>query len=490
MNLVSTNAFTFPKIGETRMLIGGKWVDGSADRLLDTYDPATGAVIASVAQATAQDVDAAVTAARAAFEHGPWAKMAAADRGLLLYRLAELVERDRDYIAALESYNCGKLLADAQDIITLVVNNLRYFAGWADKIEGRTIPARGDVFAYTLREPVGVVGQIIPWNFPLLMLAWKWGPALAAGNTIVMKPAEQTPLTALYMGQLAIEAGFPEGVINVVNGFGHIVGDALVSHPGVDKLAFTGSFETAKIIQKRAADTMKRATFELGGKSPIIVFRDADLDKAVNGAYAANFWHSGQCCSAGTRVYVDNEIRPEFVSRLKEKVESRRLGHQLDPEVTHGPQISQEQSDKILGYIEAGQREGAQIVTGGERHGNQGFFVKPTVFNDVTDDMKIAREEIFGPVASVLGFDEESTVVDRANNTNFGLAAAVFTNDINRANRFVKQVKAGYVWVNCYFTLDANLPFGGYKQSGHGRENGEAVLEYYTELKTVVVQRD
>ena len=489
MNAVSRSTLIFPKIERLQLLIDGKWRDGSGSELMDTYDPATGEVIASVAQATAQDVDLAVRAARRALECGPWATMAAADRGRLLYRLSDLVERDKDYIAALETYNCGKLLVDSQSIVQLVINNLRYFAGWADKIEGATIPARGDIFAYTLREPVGVIGQIIPWNFPLLMLAWKWAPALAAGNTIVMKPAEQTPVSALYLGQLAIEAGFPAGVINLVNGPGETVGDAIATHPGIDKLAFTGSVATAKIIQKRAADTMKRCTFELGGKSPIIVFPDADLAQAVDGAYSANFWHSGQCCSAGTRIFVHESIRSGFVERLAAKVKERRLGHPLDPQTTHGPLISQEQSDKVIGYIEAGQREGAKLVTGGERHGKQGFFVKPTIFNDVTDNMSIAREEIFGPVASILGFSEESTALDRANDTNFGLAAAIFTKNIDRANRFVKQVKAGYVWVNCYFALDASLPFGGYKQSGHGRENGEAVLEHYTELKTVVVAR-
>ncbi|WP_313805136.1 aldehyde dehydrogenase family protein [Sphingobium sp.] len=478
-----------PEIKHRQLLINGQWRDASDGPLMDTYDPATGAVISSVAQATAQDVDRAVLAARAALETGPWGKMAAADRGRLLYRLADLIERDIEYIAALDAYNSGKLLIDARDEAGLVVNSLRYYAGWTDKIEGRTIPARGDIFAYTVKQPVGVVGQIIPWNFPLLMLAWKWGPALAAGNTIVMKPAEQTPLSALYLGQLALEAGFPDGVINLVNGPGEIVGDAIVTHPGIDKLAFTGSGATARIIQKRAADTLKRCTFELGGKSPIVVFADADLDQAVEGAFSANFWHAGQCCSAGTRIYVHDEVRPEFVSRLAAKVAKRRLGHQLDTDVTQGPQISQEQSDKIFGYLEAGQREGARLVTGGARHGNEGYFIQPTIFDDVTDNMSIAREEIFGPVASVLGFTDTGTVVDRANDTNFGLAAAVFTKDIDRANRFVQKVKAGFVWVNCYFVLDASLPFGGFKQSGYGRDNGEAALEQYSELKTVVVAR-
>ncbi|WP_313805874.1 aldehyde dehydrogenase family protein [Sphingobium sp.] len=487
MTAITTAGLSLPKIQYHQLLIDGVWVEGSDQ--LETYDPASGAVIASVAKATAQDVDRAVRAARNALERGPWATMSAADRGRLLYRLADLIERDIDYVAALDSYNSGKLVIDARDEAGLAINSLRYYAGWADKIEGATIPARGDVFAYTLREPVGVIGQIIPWNFPLLMLAWKWGPALAAGNTIVMKPAEQTPLSALYLGQLALEAGFPAGVINLLNGPGESVGDAIVTHGGVDKIAFTGSGATARIIQKRAADTLKRCTFELGGKSPIVVFADADLDQAVESAYSANFWHAGQCCSAGTRIYVEDAIRPEFVSRLADKVNARNLGHQLDPASTQGPQVSQEQSDKIFGYLEAGQREGARLVTGGQRHGNQGYFIQPTIFDDVTDSMSIAREEIFGPVASILGFSDAQTVIDRANDTPFGLAAAVFTKNIDRANRFVQQVKAGFVWVNCYFILDASLPFGGVKQSGFGRDNGEAALEQYTEYKTVVVAR-
>jgi aldehyde dehydrogenase (NAD+) len=489
MNAAIHPNLSFPEIKHRQLFINGQWSDASGPDLLDTYDPATGEVITSVAQATAADVHRSVCAARVALENGPWATMPAAERGKLLYRLAELIERNKDYLARLDAYNSGKLLVDVNAEAELAINSFRYYAGWADKIEGSTIPARGDVFAYTVREPVGVVGQIIPWNFPLLMLAWKWGPALAAGNTIVMKPAEQTPLSALYLGQLAMEAGFPAGVINLVNGPGEIVGDAIVTHPGIDKLAFTGSGATAKIIQKRAADTLKRASFELGGKSPIIIYADADLDQAVEGAYQANFWHAGQCCSAGTRIYVQEAIRPEFVRRMATKVQQRKLGHQLDPDSTQGPLISREQSDKVVGYLDAGQREGARVVTGGQRHGNKGHFIQPTIFDGVTDAMSIAREEIFGPVASVLGFTDESTVINRANDTKYGLAAAIFTKNIDRANRFVQKVRAGFVWVNCYFALDASLPFGGFKQSGFGRDNGAAALEQYTELKTVVVAR-
>ena len=474
----------------TQLMINGQWVDAANGKTFDTYDPFTGGVIAQVAEASAEDVDRACRAARRAFEAPTWRKLAAADRGQMLYRLAELVEKNKDSLAALESLNSGKIISDAYGDIDLVINCFRYYAGWADKIEGATIPMRGDYLAYTLRQPVGVVGQIIPWNFPLLMLAWKWGPALAAGNTIVMKPAEQTPLTALRMVELAHEAGFPSGVINLLNGFGETTGDAIVGHPEIDKIAFTGHVETAKIIQKRAADTLKRVTFELGGKSPLVVFGDADVEAAVEGAFAANYWHAGQCCSAGTRVFVQDSLREEFVEKLARKASSRRLGNPLDPATEQGPQISQEQLDKVLGYIEQGKGSGARLVTGGRRVGGQGYFIEPAIFDGVKDDMTIAREEIFGPVASVLSFDDESTVMARANDTRFGLAAAVYTRDLSRAHRFAERINAGFVWLNCYFVLDANLPFGGFKQSGFGRDNGQAALEHYTELKTVVVSKD
>ena len=481
-------SITFPNIGPTRLLINGEWLEGS-EQPMETFDPATGVCIAKVSVAGRDDVDRAVRSARTALEGGSWGRIDAADRGRLLFRLADLVEAEREALAALESYNCGMKIGDARDVVSLVLDSLRYYAGWADKIEGSTIPIRGGHFAYTRRQPVGVVAQITPWNFPLLMLAWKWGPALAAGNTLVMKPAEQTPLSALRMGELALEAGFPPGVVNIVNGLGESVGDALVTHSGIDKLAFTGHVETAKIIQRRAADTLKRCTFELGGKSPIVVFDDCDLDEAVTGAYSANYWHAGQCCSAGTRVYVQAGIREEFVARLAGKVSARRVGHQLDEGTDQGPQISQDQLDKIMGYIVGAQQEGARLVTGGSRVGMQGYFVAPTVFDGVQDDMAIARDEVFGPVASVLEFDDPARVIDRANDTRFGLAAAVFTRDINKAHDFADRIHAGYVWINCYFVMDAAMPFGGLKQSGIGRENGAAALEHYTELKSVIVNR-
>ena len=333
-----------------------------------------------------------------------------------------------------------------------------------------------------------MVGQIIPWNFPLLMLAWKWGPALACGNTIVMKPAEQTPLTALRVGELALEAGFPPGVVNLINGYGETAGDAIVVHPDVDKVAFTGHVETAKIITKRAADTLKRTTFELGGKSPNVIFADADLQQAVDGAFHAIYFHCGQCCTAGSRLFVEEKIHDEFVDRLVKKAKGRKLGDQLDPATEQGPQVSKEQQDKVLHYCDVGQKEGAKLVLGGKRHGKKGFFVEPTVFDGVKDDMTIAKDEIFGPVVSVLPFKGFDEVVERANKTYYGLAAAIFTKNIDKAHLYAKAVKAGTVWVNCYHIVDTTTPFGGFKMSGQGRENGEAALEHYTETKTVTVK--
>jgi aldehyde dehydrogenase (NAD+) len=402
--------------------------------------------------------------------------------------LADLVEQNAPELATLEAYSSGKTISDAQGDLTGVVNTLRYYAGWADKIEGRTVPVRGDFLCYTLRQPVGVVGQIIPWNFPLLMLAWKWGPALACGNTVVMKLAEQTPITGLRVAELALEAGFPNGVVNVLNGYGETTGAALVVHPGVDKIAFTGHFETAKIIQKAAADTLKRVTFELGGKSPNVIFADADLDQAVQGAFHAIYFHGGQCCTAGSRLFVEEKIHKQFVDRLAERAKKRKLGDPLDPTTEQGPQVSQEQMDKILGYVDLGQKQGAKLLTGGRRQGSKGFFVEPAVFDGVKDDMAIARDEIFGPVVSVLPFKGVDEVIRRANDTYYGLAAAIWTRDIDKAHRFAREVKAGTVWVNCYHVVDTTTPFGGFKMSGQGRENGEAALEHYTELKTVTVK--
>ncbi len=477
-----------PQVRQTKLLIDNKWVDAAEGGSFETYNPATGDVIASVAAGTAADVDRAVKAARRALESNPWRDMDAADRGKLLFRLADLVTENFDEIARLESLNCGKTITDARGDIQGVCNTLRYYAGWADKVEGRTIPVRGPFLSYTLRQPVGVVGQIIPWNFPLLMLAWKWGPALACGNTVVMKPAEQTPLTALRLGELAIEAGFPPGVINIINGFGETAGAAMCKHPGIDKIAFTGHVDTAKIIQKTTAETLKRTSFELGGKSPNVIFADANMEDAVAGAHHAIYFHGGQCCTAGSRLFVEDKIHKEFVERLAAKAKQRKVGDQLDPATEQGPQVSEEQMDKILGYVDLGQKQGAKLVTGGKRVGEKGFFIEPTIFDNVKDDMAIAREEIFGPVVSVLPFKGVNEVIDRANDTFYGLAAAVWTKDIDKAHLFAKRVKSGTVWVNCYHIVDAATPFGGFKMSGLGRENGEAALEHYTETKTVTVK--
>ena len=477
-----------PQVRQTQCFIGGKWLPSASGKTFDTLHPATGEVITQVAEGDAEDIDLAVDAARAQFDGGEWSRMDARDRGGLMYRLADLIEAEADELAALETLDNGKPISEARaGDIPLVIDCLRYFAGWADKIQGDTIPVRGDYFTYTRREPVGVVGQIIPWNFPALMVSWKWAPALASGCTIVMKPAEQTPLTCLRMARLAQKAGIPDGVINVVPGYGPTAGGAIVKHPGIDKVAFTGELATAKIIQREAADTMKRLTFELGGKSPNVVFADADLDAAVEGAHVALYLNQGQCCCAGSRLFVEDKVHDELVERLVEKNKSRQLGDPFDPNTEQGPQIDQAQFDKILQYVDYGREDGAKCLSGGQRYGDQGYFVEPTLFDDVTDDMRIARDEIFGPVLSVLKFSDVDEIARRANDTNFGLAAAVWTRDISKAHRFASQVRAGTVWVNCYDVFDAAAPFGGFKQSGLGRELGEAGLQAYTENKTVTV---
>ncbi len=477
-----------PKIRQTKLLINNQWVDSVDGESIDAINPATGDTITQVAAAGAKDIDKAVKAARHALEHGPWKKMDAADRGRLLYKLADLIEKNAAELAQLESFNCGKTITDSIADVQGVCNTLRYYAGWADKIEGRTPPVRGNFLCYTLRQPVGVVGQIIPWNFPLGMLSWKWGPALACGNTIVMKPAEQTPLTALFAAELAIEAGFPPGVINVLNGLGETAGAAMVTHPDIDKIAFTGHVDTAKIIQKAAADTLKRTTFELGGKSPNVIFEDCDFDEAVAGAFHAIYFHGGQCCTAGSRLFVQESIQKDFVKALAAKAAARKVGDPMDPATEQGPQVSQEQLDKILGYVDLGQKQGAKLVTGGARVGDRGFYIEPTIFENVKDEMAIAKDEIFGPVVSVLPFKNLEELLPRANKTMYGLAAGIWTKDIDKAHTYAREVKAGTVWVNCYHVVDATTPFGGFKQSGQGRENGEAALEHYTETKTVTIK--
>ena len=477
-----------PEVRQTQCFIGGKWIPAASGKTFDTIHPATEEVVAQIAEGDAADVDLAVDAARAQFDGGEWSRMDARDRGHLMHKLADMIEAEADELAALETLDNGKPISDSRNAdIALVIDCLRYYAGWADKIQGSTIPIRGDHFCYTKREPVGVVGQIIPWNFPALMAAWKWGPALAAGCTIVMKPAEQTPLTCLRMARLAQKAGIPDGVINVVPGYGPTAGAAVVKHPGIDKVAFTGELATAKIIQREAANTMKRLTFELGGKSPNVVFADADLEAAVAGAHFALYFNQGQCCCAGSRLFVEDSVHDEVIDRLKELNTTRKLGDPFDPTTEQGPQVDQAQFDKILDYVEYGKQDGATCVSGGNRFGDKGYFVEPTLFTNVTDDMRIARDEIFGPVLGVLKFSDVDELVQRANNTNFGLAAAVWTRDVAKAHRFADSVRAGTVWVNCYDVFDAAAPFGGFKESGLGRELGEAGLQAYTETKTVTV---
>lgn len=478
-----------PAVKDRPMLIGGKWIDSQSGKTFPTINPATGETICHVAEGDKADIDLAVAAARRAFESGPWPKMNASERGRLLNKLADLMEKHIEELAALESLDNGKPIRDALNAdLPLSIKCYRYYAGWADKIHGKTIPIDGPYHCYTRHEPVGVVGQIIPWNFPLLMQAWKWGPALAAGNTVVLKPAEQTPLTALRVGELAMEAGFPDGVVNIVPGYGPTAGAALSSHMDVDKIAFTGETRTGQIVMTAAAQSnLKRVSLELGGKSPNIVFADTDLDAAVEGAYFGLFFNQGQCCCAGSRLFVEEKIRDEFVNKLLARAKSQRLGDPLDPETTQGPQVSQEQFDRIMGYIESGRQEGAKLLIGGQRFGNCGYFIEPTIFTDVQDEMKIAREEIFGPVMNVLTFKDVDDVIARGNRTFYGLAAAVWTRDINKALRIANSLRAGTVWVNCYDVFDAAAPFGGYKMSGIGRELGEYALQLYTEVKTVTI---
>ncbi len=489
MATVATQATArVPKVRQTRLLIDGKWRDSVSGKTFPTIHPATEQKIADVAEADAADVDLAAKAARRAFESGDWPKMDARDRGRLLNKLADLLEQNQEELAALETLDNGKPITDSRKAdLPLVIDCFRYYAGWADKIAGQTIPVRGNYFTYTRREPLGVAGQIIPWNFPMLMVAWKWAPALAAGCTIVLKPAEQTPLTALRMGELAMEAGFPAGVINIVPGYGPTAGAALVKHPQVDKIAFTGEYRTAQIIMREAAETLKRLTFELGGKSPNIIFADADLDAAIEGAYFGLFFNQGQCCCAGSRVFVEEKVHDKFIEKLVAKARSRKLGDPFDPATEQGPQVDKDQFDKILKYIAIGKQQGAQCLVGGERALERGYFVKPTVFAGVRDEMKIATDEIFGPVLSVLSFKGADEIVERANRTFYGLAAAVWTRDIAKAHTIANKVRAGTVWVNCYDVFDAGAPFGGFKMSGVGRELGEKALDNYTELKTVTV---
>ncbi len=477
-------------ISATKILINNKWTDAVSGRTFATIDPSTGEEICQVAEADAADVNLAVKAARNAFERGAWRKISAAERGRLLHKLADLMEKHADELAELESLDNGKPVKVAKAVdVAASIDCYRYFAGWADKIHGKTIPIGNDYFCYTRHEAVGVVAQIIPWNFPLLMQAWKLAPALATGNTVIMKPAEQTPLTALRVGELIVEAGFPEGVVNILPGFGPTAGGALANHMDVDKVAFTGSTEVGHLIMEAAAKSnLKRVTLELGGKSPNIVFADTDINDAVEGAHFGLFFNHGQCCCAGSRVFVEQKIYDQFVEKSAARANQRRVGDPFDPATDQGPQVDQTQFERVMGYIDSGRSEGAKLVCGGGRVGDRGYFIQPTVFADVQDEMTIAREEIFGPVMSIIPFKGIDEVIDRANRTTYGLAAAVWTKDVQKAHAIAHSVRAGTVWVNCYNVLDNRAPFGGFKQSGIGRELGEYGLQQYTEVKTVTMK--
>ncbi|WP_372922730.1 aldehyde dehydrogenase family protein [Roseovarius sp.] len=467
------------------LLIHGDYVPARSGRYFETTDPATGALIAHIAEADAHDVDVAVASARAAFE-GEWGAMPGKMRGQLLHRLADLIERDADNLVTLESRDSGKPVASIlrQDL-PAVLDTLRYYAGMADKIDGQVIPTRPEALTYTVREAVGVVAAIVPWNFPLMIGMWKIAPALACGCSVVLKPAELTSLTALRIGELALEAGFPPGALNVVPGFGQIAGQALVDHPDVDKVTFTGSPAVGRGILEGAAGNFKRVTLELGGKSANIVFPDADVSAAVRAAASGIFFNSGQVCSAGSRVLAHADIYDEVVDGLAARAAKVRLGCPQDEATQMGPVVSGGQMDRVLDYIRIGRDEGARLVAGGARHGQQGAFIEPTVFADVTPDMRIAQEEIFGPVVSVIRFSSEEEALEIANGTAFSLAAGVWSADISRVHRFARRLKAGTVWVNTFGPTDIRLPWGGARDSGFGREHGRAALENFTEEKSV-----
>jgi acyl-CoA reductase-like NAD-dependent aldehyde dehydrogenase len=475
-----------------QLLIDGKFVDAETGNMFETRNPATDEVLCKVQEGGKADIDKAVKAARKAFEHGKWRKITATQRANMMLKLADLVEKNADEFAQLETLDNGKPIKESRYFdIPAVVETFRYYAGWATKLEGETISNNPDFFTYTLREPIGVVGQIIPWNFPLLMAAWKLGPALACGNTLILKPAEQTPLSALRLGELVLEAGFPEGVVNIVTGFGaNSAGEALSNHMDVDKIAFTGEDKTGREIVKASAGNLKRVSLELGGKAPNIVFADADIDAAVKGAIMGIFFNQGQVCCAGSRLFLDKKIHDEFMSKLTERVSKMRQGNGMDESTQIGPQVSREQQERVLKYIGIAKGEGAAVACGGDAPAgdlSKGYFVKPTIFTGVHNDMRIAQEEVFGPVLSVIPFEGVDDVADQANKIAFGLSGAVWTSDVKKAHKLASRIKAGTVWVNTFNMLDVAVPFGGYKMSGYGRELGKHSIDLYTNIKSVWV---
>ena len=478
-----------------KMLIGGKWLDSQEGGTFETINPSDGETIKFVSEGRAADIDLAVGAARKAFDEGPWSRMKPDERERLLHQFADLIEANADELAELEALDNGKAKLIARHVdIALAIDCFRYMAGWPTKLTGETIPLStpfapgANFFAYTQREPVGVVGQIIPWNFPILMAAWKLAPALAAGCTVVLKPAEETPLTALRLGELIMEAGFPDGVVNIVPGFGETAGAALAAHQAVDKIAFTGSTEVGKLILQAAAGNLKKVSLELGGKSPTVVFADADMDVAIPGAASAAFFNHGQTCCAGTRLYVEESAFERVVEGVSEVASNMSVGAAFDEGMEIGPLISQKQLDRVHGYIEEGFKEGARATAGGSRIDRPGYFVEPTVMVDTEPNMKVVKEEIFGPVLVAMPFSDPGEIGPLANDTEYGLAASVWSRDINKIHKIVPKIKAGTIWVNCHNTLDSALPFGGYKQSGWGRELGKSALDMYTETKSVCMQ--
>jgi aldehyde dehydrogenase (NAD+) len=482
---VSTTA-----IDHKKLLINNEWRDATGGKTMDVVNPATEEVIASVASATKDDVDAAVASARAAL-NGPWGKMSARDRGRLVRKLADRLFQRADEIARLETLHNGKPIFESRQIeIPAAAECLEYYAGWADKVMGETIPVRGNYLTYTLREPLGVVAAIVPWNFPLLLAVWKVAPALAMGNVVILKPASQTPLTALALGEIAVEVGLPPGVLNVITGSGATVGQAIVEHPGIDKIAFTGDTSTGKGIMRGAAETLKKITLELGGKSPNIVLPDADLDAALRGATTGIFYGKGEVCAAGSRLLVDKSIKDQFMEKLAARTKKMVAGDPLDPKTRYGALASKKQLETVQRYVDVARQEGASLVAGGERADigtGRGYFFQPTVFDNVTPQMTIAREEIFGPVLAAIEFSDIDEAIARANDTQYGLAAAVWTRDVKKAHYVARRLQAGTVWINTYNVYDTAAPFGGYKASGFGREMSAHAIEHYTQVKSVWV---